>query len=126
MDVGDVRPVTTGGCTDLYLVETGMFDVTGYGGVYVLDAHQPAIIETGIGTNHEVVLGALAELGIAPESIGVIAVTHVHLDHAGGAGFLADACENATVTAHERGAPHLVDPDRLVAGTKAAVGDAWQ
>jgi glyoxylase-like metal-dependent hydrolase (beta-lactamase superfamily II) len=58
--------------------------------------------------------------------VAVIAPTHVHLDHAGGAGFLAEACPNAEVMTHEIGAPHLVDPSRLVAGTKAAVGDQWE
>jgi len=57
-----------------------------------------------------------------PREIEVIALTHVHLDHAGGAGFLATDCPGATVYAHEIGAPHLVDPTRLWEGTKAAVG----
>ncbi len=126
MEPGELRRVDTGNCRDLYLLETGMYDVTGYGAVYIVDDDRPAVIETGIGTNYDAILEGLAKLDIEPEQVEVIAVTHVHLDHAGGAGFLADACENATVLVHEVGAPHLVDPERLIAGTKQAVGDQWQ
>ena len=110
---------------DIYLIDTGMYDARRYGGVYILDSEQPAIIETGLGTKYHRILAGLEELDIAPEEIDTIAVTHVHLDHAGGAGYLAKDCPNATVVVHERGAQHLVTPDRLVAGTKAAVGEQW-
>lgn len=125
MAIGDVRPVATGDCTDLHYVDTGMYDVEGYGSVYLLDAERPAVVETGLGTGHDRILDALDALAIDREAVGVIAVTHVHLDHAGGAGSLADVCPNAEVVVHERGAPHLVDPERIVAGTKAAVRDLW-
>jgi glyoxylase-like metal-dependent hydrolase (beta-lactamase superfamily II) len=126
MTRGDLREVTTGDCSDLYYVDTGMYDTDEYGAVYIYDAARPAIVDTGIGTHHEVLLDALDELNIAPEEVAVIAPTHVHLDHAGGAGYLAEACPNAEVMVHEIGAPHLVDPSRLVEGTKAAVGDQWE
>lgn len=126
MDVGEVQPVSAGSCADLYLVETGMYDVTGYGAAYIIDAERPAIIETGIGTQHEALLDALDTVGIDRTDVETIAMTHVHLDHAGGAGYLADACPAATVIAHEIGTPHLADPDALVAGTKQAVGDQWE
>lgn len=126
MQRGDLREVTTGDCSDLYYLDTGMYDTDEYGAVYIYDSARPAIVETGIGTHHELILDALDELSIAREEVAVIAPTHVHLDHAGGAGFLAEACPNAEVMIHEIGAPHLVDPSRLVAGTKSAVGDQWQ
>ena len=126
MEVGDVREVTTGDCTDLYYVDTGMYGTGEYGAAYVLEDDRPAIVETGIGTNHDLVLDALDEVGIDRDELAAIVVTHIHLDHAGGAGFLAEACPNAVVYVHEIGAPHLVDPTRLVEGTKAAVGDQWE
>ncbi|WP_440007779.1 MBL fold metallo-hydrolase [Halomicrococcus sp. SG-WS-1] len=126
MAIGDVHEVTTGGCEDLYYVDTGMYDTEAYGAVYVLDAERPAIVDTGIGTHYERILDALDEIGIAREDVAVIAPTHVHLDHAGGAGFLAEECPNADVYVHESGARHLVDPERLVEGTKRAVGNQWQ
>ncbi|MCL9814710.1 MBL fold metallo-hydrolase [Natranaeroarchaeum aerophilus] len=126
MAAGDVTEVTMGSCTDLYYVDTGMYDSPGYGAVYVLDAERPAVVDTGIGTNYEYVKDAIDTVGLTTEEIEVIAPTHVHLDHAGGAGFLAADCPNADVYTHEIGVPHLADPSRLVEGTRAAVGDQWQ
>ncbi|WP_458208299.1 MBL fold metallo-hydrolase [Haladaptatus sp. NG-SE-30] len=126
MTIGDLREVTTGDCSDLYCLDTGMYDTEEYGAVYILDTDRPAIVETGIGTNYEYILDALDELDITREDVAVIAPTHVHLDHAGGAGFLAEACPNADVYVPEIGARHLIDPGRLVAGTKQAVGDQWE
>ncbi|QDX40442.1 MBL fold metallo-hydrolase [Salarchaeum sp. JOR-1] len=124
MQPGDVAAVPS--CTDIHYVDTGMYDTAEYGAVYVVDAERPAIVDAGIGTNYERILDALDAAGIAREDVEVIAPTHVHLDHAGGAGLLAEACPNADVYVHELGARHLVDPSRLVAGTKNAVGDQWQ
>lgn len=124
MAIGDV--FTIEGCPDLHYLDTGMYDTPEYGSVYILDADRPALIDTGIGTRYENILDALDEVGIAREELEYILPTHVHLDHAGGAGFLAEACPNATVMTHEIGVPHLVDPARLVAGTKVAVEDQWE
>jgi glyoxylase-like metal-dependent hydrolase (beta-lactamase superfamily II) len=112
----DARP-------DLYCVDTGMYDVEGYGSVYILDADQPALVDTGIGTNRQYIVEALDELGI--DDLAYIIPTHAHLDHAGGAGFLAERYPEAEVLTHERGVRHLVDPERLIAGTKSAVGEMW-
>ena len=122
MTPGELRPVA--GCPDLYYVDTGMYDVTGYGAVYLFDTDRPAVVDTGIGTNRERVFNALDELGI--DDLASILLTHVHLDHAGGAGFLAERFPDAEVRVHERGERHLVDPTRLVEGTKSAVGSAWR
>ena len=126
MAIGDVFEVTEGECTDLYYLDTGMYDTPQYGSVYILDAERPAVVDTGIGTNHELLFDALEEVGIGEDDLEFILPTHVHLDHAGGAGFLADRYPNATVLTHDIGVPHLVDPSRLVAGTKAAVDEQWQ
>ncbi|MFB6071412.1 MAG: MBL fold metallo-hydrolase [Halobacterium sp.] len=124
MAIGDVFDVER--CPGVSYVDTGMYDTAEYGSVYVIDADRPAVVDTGIGTNYERVLAALEERGIEPGDLAAILVTHVHLDHAGGAGFLAEACPNADVYVHEAGARHLVDPGRLVEGTKRAVGDQWR
>lgn len=125
MDPGDVRTVETGECSDIYYVETGMFDTTGYGCVYICDTDRPTIVDTGTGTNYMLVLAGMREVGIYPEDLEVIALTHAHLDHAGGAGYLLKDCPHATAYVHEAGAPHLVDPAALIEGTKAAVGELW-
>jgi glyoxylase-like metal-dependent hydrolase (beta-lactamase superfamily II) len=126
MAIGDVWTVTENDCEDLYVVDTGMYDTEAYGAAYLLDAERPAIVETGIGTDYEYVLDMLDFAGVGPEDVEVIAPTHVHLDHAGGAGFLAAECPDADVYVHEMGARHLVDPTQLVEGTRRAVGDQWE
>ena len=110
-------------CTGIYYLDTGMYGTPNYGAAYVVDAEHPAVVDTGIGTNREYLFDALDELGVTPD---LILPTHVHLDHAGGAGFLAERYPDATVMTHEIGVPHLVDPERLVRGTRAAVGDQWE
>jgi len=126
MEPGAVESVDCGEVSGVYYVDTGMYDAAGYGAVYIVDADRPAVVETGIGTHHERVLDAIEECGIDHADVEVVAPTHVHLDHAGGAGFLAEACPNADVYVHEYGAEHLVDPDALIEGTKRAVGDQWE
>ena len=126
MAIGDSFEVTVGGVDGVSYVDTGMYGTAGYGAVYVVEGDEPAIVDSGIGTNYGAILDGLTERGIAPEDLATIALTHVHLDHAGGAGYLAEACPNADVVVHEQGARHLVDPSRLVAGTKQAVGDQWE
>ena len=88
MAIGDV--FTVDGCSELHYVDTGMYDTAEYGAVYILDADRPALVDTGIGTRYEAILDALAEVGIAREDLEYILPTHVHLDHAGGAGYLAE------------------------------------
>ncbi len=108
---------------EIHCLDTGMYDVDGYGSVYILDVDEPTIIDTGIGTNREYIFDALDDLDI--EELSYIIPTHAHLDHAGGAGFLAEQFPDAEVLAHTRAVDHLIEPDRLVEGTKAAVGEMW-
>jgi glyoxylase-like metal-dependent hydrolase (beta-lactamase superfamily II) len=111
---------------NLYALWTRDFAPAQYCSVYVLDGEVPAVVDTGTGAHVDRILDALAALGIQRADLGAIVLTHVHLDHAGGAAALADACPNATVFVHESGASHLVDPERLWTGTKRAVGDQIQ
>jgi glyoxylase-like metal-dependent hydrolase (beta-lactamase superfamily II) len=90
---------------------------------YVLDAAEPTLVETGPGTSVEPVAEALDRLGVEPRALAHIVLTHIHLDHAGGVGQLAARFPSATVWVHERGAPHLVDPSRLVASTARVWGE---
>ena len=124
MAIGDLAPVAA--AEDVYYVDVGTHGVPNYGSVYLIDAAEPTFVDTGLGRNREYLFDALDELGIERTAVRHVLATHVHLDHAGGAGYLAEACPNATVWTHEIGAPHLVDPERLVAGTKAAVGEMWE
>jgi glyoxylase-like metal-dependent hydrolase (beta-lactamase superfamily II) len=89
----------------------------------VVSAGRAAIVDTGPNTAVPLILAALTELGLAPGDVDYLFLTHVHLDHAGGAGALMRALPNATAIVHPRGAPHLVDPTKLIAGTRAVYGD---
>jgi glyoxylase-like metal-dependent hydrolase (beta-lactamase superfamily II) len=121
MTVGDPTPVP--GSSDLRFVDTGMYGTPNYGGVYVYGGESPLLVESGTGADREAVFGALDALDCIPEAL---LLTHVHLDHAGGAGFFAERFPEMAVYVHESGARHLASPDRLVEGTKRAVGDMWE
>ncbi len=81
---------------------------------YLLPGDAPVLVETGSQSSVPTLLAALDELGIAPGDLAGVAVTHIHLDHAGGVGDVARAFPRATVYVHEKGARHLADPSRLV------------
>ncbi|WP_418280092.1 MBL fold metallo-hydrolase [Halorubrum sp. DTA98] len=124
MKAGEFEPVR--GVDDLYVHDTGMFETDEYGSVYVFDAERPAVIDTGTGQNRDALFETLDEIGIGREELAWIVPTHAHLDHAGGAGYLADRYPNAEVAVPEKGVRHIVDPEALIAGTKSAVEDQWQ
>ncbi len=89
---------------------------------YLLDGSAPVLVETGSQSSVPVLLDALGALGVGPGELAGIAVTHIHLDHAGGVGDVARTFPNATVYVHELGARHLVDPSRLVASAGRVYG----
>jgi glyoxylase-like metal-dependent hydrolase (beta-lactamase superfamily II) len=68
-------------------------------------------------------LAALESLGIARTDVDYVFLTHVHLDHAGGAGHLVQQLPNARAVLHPRGAPHMIEPDKLIAGSKVVYGE---
>jgi glyoxylase-like metal-dependent hydrolase (beta-lactamase superfamily II) len=81
---------------------------------YLIEGPAPVLVETGSQSSVPVVLDALAGLGLGPDDLAGVVVTHIHLDHAGGVGDVAGAFPKATVYVHEKGARHLADPTRLV------------
>src|SRR3989304_1802744 len=92
-----------------------MMGVEGFGAVYLIDDEAKAIVETGTSNDVAAILDAVREFGLRPADIDHVIGSHVHLDHAGGAGFLLKEMPNATVYVHERGDKHLVDPSKLAA-----------
>jgi len=105
IDTGYVRP---GLCAAYLLLEQG----------------RAALIDCGTATCAERVLAGIAAAGVAPEMVDWLLLTHVHLDHAGAAGPLMQVLPNARLVVHPRGAPHMIDPARLIAGAKAVYGEA--
>ncbi|HEX6569634.1 MAG TPA: MBL fold metallo-hydrolase [Acidimicrobiales bacterium] len=90
---------------------------------YLITGDAPVLVETGSQTSVPRLLAALADLGVDPGELAGVAVTHIHLDHAGGVGDVAAAFPQATVYVHERGARHLVDPTKLVNSAAMVYGD---
>jgi hydroxyacylglutathione hydrolase len=90
----------------------------------VVEDGRAALVDTGTAYSVPGVLDALAAKGIAQDAVDYVILTHVHLDHAGGAGRFMERLPNATLTVHPRGARHMADPSKLVAGTVAVYGEA--
>jgi glyoxylase-like metal-dependent hydrolase (beta-lactamase superfamily II) len=80
-----------------------------------------ALIETGPGSALPALLGGIRDLGFSPDAVKHVFVTHIHLDHAGAAGWWAQ--QGATVFAHPKATPHLVDPSKLVDSAKRVYGE---
>lgn len=89
---------------------------------YVLRGHRIAIIETGPTVSVGNLLAGLQEIGIKSEEVDYVAVSHVHLDHAGGAGTLLRHLPNAKLIVHAKGAPHMMKPEKLWDQARRALG----
>ncbi|MEP6654633.1 MAG: MBL fold metallo-hydrolase [Myxococcales bacterium] len=97
---------------------------SGLAAAHVIEhAGRAAIVDAG--TIHSVpyLLAALERLGIVPAAVEYLFITHVHLDHAGGAGRLLQELPNARAVVHPRGAPHLIAPEKLIAASKVVYGE---
>ncbi len=114
------------GVTDLghevFEIDTRMGGHEGITSGYLIRSDRPCLVETGTALSAPTVIESLAALGIGPDDLATVVVTHIHLDHAGGVGDIAAAFPRARVVVHERGARHLVDPTRLVASAHRVFG----
>lgn len=110
---------------NIYLIDDYDLSMPERTGTYVLLEEQIAIIETSASPSVPYILEGLKELQVNPENIAYIILTHIHLDHAGGAGLLLSHCPNAKVIVHPKGARHLADPSRLILGAKAVYGEKF-
>ena len=102
------------------IIDTHQFGRMHAGAAYYLRGEKSALIETGTSLSAPYIMDALQGT-----KLDYIFVTHVHLDHAGGAGVLARSYENASVIVHPRGAKHLIDPTRLVESVRQATGEMF-
>lgn len=87
------------------------------------DGQECALIEVGPTTTLPTLREALQARGIAPEQVRHLLVTHIHLDHAGALGVLMRELPHATAYVHPVGAPHLIDPSRLIASASRLYGE---
>lgn len=114
-------PVTDLG-HEVYQIDTRMAGYDGITASYLIRSDRPCLVETGTAPSAPVVRDALASLGVGPADLATIVVTHIHLDHAGGTGDIAQMFPSAQVVVHELGARHLADPSRLMASARLVWG----
>ena len=107
----------------IYMIDAGYHGRRSVLSTYVVKGEKIAIVDLGPTASIEGVIRGLEELNIDLEEVGYIAPTHIHLDHAGGSWMLLERCSNAKLYVHPRGAPHMVDPSRLVESARGLFGD---
>ncbi|MCD9029307.1 MBL fold metallo-hydrolase [Luteimonas sp. BDR2-5] len=108
---------------DITIIDTGYVRPGLCAAYLVVENGRAALIDCGTASCAQRVLDAIDAAGVAREAVDWLLVTHVHLDHAGAAGPLIQALPNARLVVHPRGAPHMIDPTRLIAGAKAVYGE---
>ena len=108
----------------IHTIDTGFVRPQFDAAYLLVERGRAAFIDCG--TNHAVprLLTALDEAGLSPAAVDWLILTHVHLDHAGGAGELIARLPNARLLVHPRGARHMIDPAQLWAGASAVYGEA--
>ncbi|MBO8171041.1 MAG: MBL fold metallo-hydrolase [Bacillaceae bacterium] len=109
----------------IYLIDGYDMGMPGRTGTYVILEDELTIVETGPSLSVPRIKQGFKDLGLNLSDLKYIIVTHIHLDHAGGAGLLLQDCPEATVVVHPRGARHLADPSRLIAGARAVYGERF-
>ena len=109
-----------GGLKSIDTMTAGMTKVTAG---YLIEAPRPTLVECGPALSIDNVIEGLRELGMDPGDLAYLVLSHIHLDHAGGAGDVARAFPAATVVVSEVGARHLVDPERLNASSRRVYGE---
>ncbi|UTE79273.1 MBL fold metallo-hydrolase [Rossellomorea sp. KS-H15a] len=94
-------------------------------GSYIINEEALTIIETSASPSIPHLKKGLSKLNINLEDIQYIILTHIHLDHAGGAGLFLKECPNARIIVHPKGRRHLIDPTRLISGARAVYGEKF-
>jgi glyoxylase-like metal-dependent hydrolase (beta-lactamase superfamily II) len=107
----------------IHVIDTGFHRPRFDASYLLVEGGRAAFVDTG--TNHAVprLLTSLAALGLGSDAVDYVIATHVHLDHAGGAGLLMSALPGARLVVHPRGARHLIDPSQLLASARGVYGD---
>ncbi len=115
----EVRTIANG----ISVIDSGYFS-SDFAAIYIIKQNNKVvIIETGTAFSVSNVQKALKQDGLSFRDVVYVIPTHVHLDHAGGAGELMKQCRNASLIVHPRGARHMIDPTKLIAGAMAVYGE---
>jgi glyoxylase-like metal-dependent hydrolase (beta-lactamase superfamily II) len=124
-DSRDSRVVIEELGSDVLAIDTLLGGQDGVTSAYLITGPRPCLVETGTATSAPALLRALDSVGLTPADLATVVVTHIHLDHAGGVGQVAQAFPSAQVVVHPAGARHLVDPERLEASARRVFGDTF-
>lgn len=108
---------------NIYRIDDQLYSIPEWGSIYLINEEKKALIDTGPTTSAHAALDGIRSAGVKPEDMDYLIVTHIHLDHAGGAGVLLRDMPEAQVVVHQRGARHLADPTRLVSSVIATEGE---
>lgn len=108
----------------IYCIDTALYRPQMAACYLIRQGEQVALVDTGTYYTVPLIMEVLADLGLSPSHVRYVMPTHVHLDHAGGAGELMAQCPNATLIVHPKGAPHMIDPSKLQAGATVVYGEA--
>jgi glyoxylase-like metal-dependent hydrolase (beta-lactamase superfamily II) len=122
-EAGNVTPLDDG----VWLIDLGFRGRRGVVAAYlVAGGDEVALIETGPTTTLPALLAGIEVAGFAPEQVTDLLLTHIHLDHAGAAGPFVRRFPRATVRVHPVGAPHLIDPGKLLASATRIYGERME
>ncbi|MBI4330859.1 MAG: MBL fold metallo-hydrolase [Chloroflexi bacterium] len=116
-----MMPEQVDGMQGIWLVDTAMYGVPRLSSVYLVEGERLAVIDSGDMASWQSVHGAIQEMGRQDADVSFIIVTHIHLDHAGGAAKLLRRMPQARLAVHERGARHMIDPSRLMASVRRSM-----
>jgi glyoxylase-like metal-dependent hydrolase (beta-lactamase superfamily II) len=108
---------------DVYEIDTRMAGYAGITAGYLILGERPCLVEPGTAGSAPVVRRALTSLGVGAADLSTVVVTHIHLDHAGGVGDIAESYPGAEIVVHEKGARHLASPERLMRSARMVYGD---
>lgn len=106
----------------MFMIDVEAAGIRNFVASYVVKGESVAIIETGPTSSIQNLLNGLSKLGIKSDNVSYIAVSHIHLDHGGGVGALVKHLPKAKVLVHQRGVPHLANPEKLWQQSKMALG----
>lgn len=110
----------------IWYIDNGLLHAPGTGATYVVRGDQIAIVETGASHCAPHVLAGLERIGIKPAEVCHVVLTHIHMDHAGGAGTLLASMPEATVYIHSRTAQYLSEPTKLLDSARRALGALYE
>lgn len=108
---------------DVYLIDLFHLGEPRLIGAYLIFDERPALVEVGPANGLEHLLEGLRLLGFDADALQCVFLTHIHLDHGGGTGHLLERFPHLTVYVHPNGAPHLIDPNRLLVSAQRLFGD---